>query len=199
MKSPSDTHETLYGLQTAGNGHPGEDPDTLLCTICGNPIPEERARLQTATCSEPCKNKLDVIRAHQRASKKCPACLHPSTPEERAEFRAWRVDRGERASIQPDTRDHSMASKYRMRESLKKAATAIRGELQASKAQLEASRPLETKLEPGAEHPGDESKEDRRARRVAEEAQDKLRAKIERFTTLLSEIESLLPSKREAA
>jgi predicted nucleic acid-binding Zn ribbon protein len=67
----------------------------LFCTICTDPIPSGRDQRQTATCSEKCKNRLDAIRAAQRAARKCSHCLHPSTPEERASWREWRASRGD--------------------------------------------------------------------------------------------------------
>src|ERR1700678_2553460 len=57
----------------------------LHCMICLQPLSETRSRRATSTCSEKCKDRLDALRAEQRCSRKCPHCLHPSTPEEREE------------------------------------------------------------------------------------------------------------------
>jgi hypothetical protein len=87
------------GIIDGKQPEPAADSDEIYCVVCKHPIPGFRARRQTATCSEKCKNKLDVIRERQRAAKKCPACLHPSTPEEREEYRIWRAERGDIRSV----------------------------------------------------------------------------------------------------
>lgn len=104
------------------------DAGTLHCIICQAPIPEARARRQTATCSEKCKNRLDTIRAHQRAAKRCPACLVPSTPAEREAFRAWRADRGDIKSSTLVKRDTSLPAKQEMRAAMLQAITALKSE-----------------------------------------------------------------------
>ena len=115
---------------------------TLHCTICTDPIEEKRARRNTATCSEACKDRLDFIRAKQRESKRCPHCLSPSTPEEREEFRIWRSQRpkteGDRLALKaPDKhgRDTTLEPKQKMLRVLRagvKLAKAHRLELYTS-------------------------------------------------------------------
>ena len=111
-------------------------PRTLHCTICTRAIPEGRDRRQTATCSETCKNRLDEIRAQQRADRRCPACLHPSSPEERDEFRLWRAQRARNApgeagrsldvrSPVREPRDGSTASRRALASGLRQALKAL--------------------------------------------------------------------------
>jgi len=105
---------------------------TIHCCICTAVIEEKRSRRNTATCSEKCKNKLDSIRAEQRRSKKCPHCLAPSSPEEREEFRKWRVNRGTkdggRLNVRSEAvqeRDRSLPPKRDMFFALKHAAKEV--------------------------------------------------------------------------
>lgn len=66
------------------------------CMVCGDPIPERRARARKETCGKPaCGIALKQWRRAVLESKKCPACYHPSTPEEREDFRQWRRERGQ--------------------------------------------------------------------------------------------------------
>ena len=103
----------------------------IRCSVCTRPIPAPRCYRNTQTCSEGCKDKLDAKRERQRAQKRCAACLHPSTPEERQDFRLWRADRASRLGagrteldkISPvkQTRDHTLANKRDLVAALKSA------------------------------------------------------------------------------
>lgn len=93
--------------------------DKLFCSICTAEIPEARARRRTQTCSEKCKNKLDAIRERQSADRKCPLCLHPSSQEERASFRQWRVSRGELKSAVAVPRELVFSAKHKLRDALR--------------------------------------------------------------------------------
>jgi hypothetical protein len=71
----------------------------LVCVICGNPLPEKRARARKDTCSSECQVVRKAFNKHNVLRRHCPNCYHPSTPQERAEFRQWRKDRGDRRSV----------------------------------------------------------------------------------------------------
>ena len=67
------------------------------CIVCTAPVPAKRATSRSKdTCSPACHKVLRMYRQHVLKSSKCPACYHPSTPEERKEFQAWRKMRGDR-------------------------------------------------------------------------------------------------------
>lgn len=103
--------------------------DEMFCQICTQPIPEKRRTRATSVCSEKCKDKLDAIRARQRAVRKCTLCLHPSTPEERAEFRQWRYERGDLKSAKVIVRDYTMANKTDLVNRLKSVRLLLQHEL----------------------------------------------------------------------
>jgi hypothetical protein len=67
------------------------------CIVCTAPVPAKRATSRSKdTCGPACHKVLRMYRQHVLRSTKCPACYHPSTPEERKEFQAWRKMRGDR-------------------------------------------------------------------------------------------------------
>jgi predicted nucleic acid-binding Zn ribbon protein len=99
----------------------------LHCTVCQKPISAERASRQSTVCGEKCKNKLAAIRAEQRRGRKCTVCLHPSTPEERELFRAWRAERGDITRAVPLSRDRSLPNKNILRKALREAAGTLEG------------------------------------------------------------------------
>lgn len=115
-----DTEEINAGYDTAESDQADE---SLYCVICRKQIDPKRATRPTATCSEVCKNRLDTIKANQRKARKCPHCLHPSTPEEREQFRLWRADRGEVRSTAPTQRDRTLPNKNLLMRALKSAVT----------------------------------------------------------------------------
>ena len=66
------------------------------CIVCTNLVPSKRRTSRSkSTCSPACLTVLQMFRRHVLTSAKCIACYHPSTPEERIEFKAWRRARGE--------------------------------------------------------------------------------------------------------
>ena len=91
------------------------------CCICTAELSETRARRQTSVCSEKCKNKLDSLRAEQRANRKCPHCLHPSTPELRRKFRLFAKQIGDVKTDEPVRRDTTWPPKNELRVALKRA------------------------------------------------------------------------------
>lgn len=174
----------------------------LHCTICQQEIPEARARRGTSTCSESCKNKFDRIRAEQRALRKCPHCLHPSTPEERSEFRVWRAERGDNKSAHPTgPRDHTLPNKNLILSTLRKATQALREERDAIQQALETLQtPPEGAAEPANGIPGDGAEAD------SQTASAKLGevspfVRLEMLTSLVMDAEKLLarPTKDVSA
>src|SRR4051794_39713887 len=107
------------GMNEIAEHFAAPDPDAMYCQICTKLIDKKRAARATSVCSEKCKNKLDGIRARQRANRKCHACLHPSSPAERAEFRQWRFERGDIKSATLIVRDYSLPEKTSMANMLK--------------------------------------------------------------------------------
>lgn len=155
------------------NAMKNPDPDAMFCQICRALIPEKRRTRATSVCSEKCKNKLDGIRQRQRATRKCNLCLHPSTPEERAEFRQWRFERGDLKSAAKVVRDYTLPSKERIANELRAVRTLLQHEVDAINAQLGK---------------GDlEASEDRSA----------LQAKAEKFNKHIHEIEELTRKRTE--
>jgi hypothetical protein len=64
--------------------------------VCGDPLNARRARARKETCEKPeCGVALRQFRRAVVESRKCPACYHPSSPEEREDFKRWRKDRGQ--------------------------------------------------------------------------------------------------------
>lgn len=67
------------------------------CMVCPNELPFARAlNYDIRTCSPECAAIFKKWRNHQKWRRHCPSCLHPSTPEQREEFRRWRTNRGDR-------------------------------------------------------------------------------------------------------
>lgn len=68
----------------------------LRCVICGEFVPAKRATSRSKfTCSPECRAVLLQFQKYQLQKKCCPACYHPSTPQEREEFKKWRKARGD--------------------------------------------------------------------------------------------------------
>jgi ribosomal protein L37AE/L43A len=68
------------------------------------------------------------VRIEQRRSRKCPHCLHPSSPEEREQFRIWRVEKGDIRSADPVKRDKSTANRRDLERALKAAVRLLEDE-----------------------------------------------------------------------
>lgn len=73
----------------------GIDNFVPSCVVCRNPLLRERTTHNRETCSAECTDIWRQYCADLAASRHCPSCWHPSTPEERAEFREWRKARGD--------------------------------------------------------------------------------------------------------
>lgn len=83
---------------------------TFHCVICARPIPESRMTRKAVTCSDGHANELKNARRRLRDMSRCRLCNRPSTPEERAEFAAWRRSRpeskrGPKAKKKPENAD----------------------------------------------------------------------------------------------
>lgn len=66
------------------------------CIVCTQPVSLKRARGRSKdTCSPECHAVRQMYRKWVMQTSKCLACLHPSTPQERQEFRDWRRFRGD--------------------------------------------------------------------------------------------------------
>lgn len=75
------------------------------CMVCMKTMPLNRARnSDITTCSPECAKIMRSWRAHQKWIKQCPSCLHPSTLEQREEFKRWRMGRGDIQWIGKDGR-----------------------------------------------------------------------------------------------
>lgn len=66
----------------------------LYCTVCKGELPTNRRAYghHAGVCHK-------VVIMHRRyviSLTKCISCLHPSTPQERADFNSWRKSRGDR-------------------------------------------------------------------------------------------------------
>lgn len=70
------------------------DAGTIHCVICNDPVPELRMRRRAVTCCEAHAKVADEIRRRKRNQTKCRLCNRPATPEEVADFRAWKRERG---------------------------------------------------------------------------------------------------------
>lgn len=73
------------------------DSVPVYCVVCANEVPLERKKKRSVTCSE---DHQRIRKNHLRASKelkKCKYCNQPATPEERADFKAWRRERKAKA------------------------------------------------------------------------------------------------------
>jgi hypothetical protein len=66
---------------------------TLSCTVCRGPLPSSRRTVGDHAGA--CHKVRTLFRRYQIKLKHCIACLHPSTPAEREEFKAWRRARGQ--------------------------------------------------------------------------------------------------------
>ena len=70
----------------------------MHCVNCTEPIPSTR-KWDAITCSPACtKARKDYGRSRQD-QRECRYCLRPSTPEERARYKAWRKWEKQQAAI----------------------------------------------------------------------------------------------------
>ena len=83
------------------------DPGSLAlhCMICAEPLPAARARdSKRTTCCPECYKALKAFRKEMTRRRYCPSCLHPSSPAERADYKQWRTERGQRKGNREDGR-----------------------------------------------------------------------------------------------
>jgi len=62
----------------------------FYCVICGEAIAPSRVTRKAVTCSDQHARDLKNARRKLRDLTRCRLCNRPSTPEERAQFTAWR-------------------------------------------------------------------------------------------------------------
>jgi hypothetical protein len=65
------------------------------CVLCGKRIPRKRQRRRSITCTAKHQKTLTAMRKAERDHRQCSHCGRPSTPDERAEFRAWRASKAQ--------------------------------------------------------------------------------------------------------
>lgn len=74
----------------------GIESVVLHCLICTRELPRSRRRHGTCLPGErACQKVLTMFRRHSLQITKCVACLHPATPGEREQFKAWRRESGQ--------------------------------------------------------------------------------------------------------
>lgn len=59
------------------------------CIVDRKPIPEERAKNKSNTCTKECNKLLSQMRRARTDARKCRVCAKPSSPEERKAYQAW--------------------------------------------------------------------------------------------------------------
>lgn len=105
-------------------------PQTVFfCVICGNEIPQERLLHKAVTCSKAHANALKNERRRLRDLVRCRFCNRPSTPEERAQFAAWRktlpqLKKGRPFKVKPET---TLANQLAVVEDIRTSAKALLG------------------------------------------------------------------------
>lgn len=77
----------------------------FYCIICGEEISKERIVRKAVTCSEAHGILLRNERRRLRDLVRCRLCNRPSTPEERAEFAAWRRENRIKPGPKPKAKD----------------------------------------------------------------------------------------------
>ena len=85
----------------------------FYCVVCGEDIPADRVLRRAVTCTKTHANFLKNERRKLRDLGRCRFCGRPSTPEERAQFAAWRktlpgTKRGRPAKLKPATGEKSL-------------------------------------------------------------------------------------------
>ena len=84
----------------------------FYCVVCGEPISADRVLRRAVTCTKTHATILKNERRKLRDLGRCRFCGRPSTPEERAEFAAWRktlpgTKRGRPAKPKPAANEKS--------------------------------------------------------------------------------------------
>lgn len=77
-----------------------------FCVICRRRIPRKRQRRRAITCTAEHQKFLTRLRKIERDHRQCSVCGRPSTPEEKALFRAFRT-----AQVQGQRKRKSKAKK----------------------------------------------------------------------------------------
>lgn len=89
----------------------------VFCVVCGADVPLERKIKRSITCTaEHAKQRKAQLRARKEA-KICKYCDQPATPEQVADFKAWRRDRNAKrraeqkaAEVNHEDRPHEVLS-----------------------------------------------------------------------------------------
>ena len=62
----------------------------VWCVVCKEPVPDDRKRRRSTTCSKLCAGRRNAYLRARTDAKKCRFCGQPCTPEEKESFRSWR-------------------------------------------------------------------------------------------------------------
>lgn len=71
-----------------------DQPSEYFCVNCGQKIPTMRFSKGSTTCSKICSAAVHAARKKIRDLQRCRLCCRPTTPEEKASYRAWRKSNG---------------------------------------------------------------------------------------------------------
>ena len=113
------------------------DLDTFLpnCAACPKQVPLRRIMGRDAirtrhTCSAACEKIVREADRLRTSKKMCRNCRHPSTPEERKEFIAWRKSRGDlREKVgKPERWPETKGARIRLTQGLRKAVDLLKEE-----------------------------------------------------------------------
>jgi hypothetical protein len=106
------------------------------CEVCTQPIPKRRLCSRDAnrtkhSCSAACEAVLRKAQVARTVARMCINCKHPSTPEERADFIAWRKACG-KVRLQrgnPERHPQTRMVRLELLAALKRALGRLRGEV----------------------------------------------------------------------
>jgi hypothetical protein len=65
----------------------------VFCVVDGKPVPEDRKRRRSITCSVECAHTRNNYLRARKELRACKYCAVPSTVEQREDFKAWRRER----------------------------------------------------------------------------------------------------------
>lgn len=106
-----------YTLRKARQSPGTLETTSLYCQVCRDAIPPATAKKLGVTCGTECRNALRRYRWSILKNQKCPHCLHPSSPAEWEEYRAWRASRG--SNVQQFMREpHGLKVRAELRRAL---------------------------------------------------------------------------------
>lgn len=83
----------------------------FYCVVCGGLIPSERVIRKSVTCTEQHAKVLKLERRRLRDVSRCRLCNRPSSPEERADFAAWRKANRIKPGPKPKTPEELAAAR----------------------------------------------------------------------------------------